>query len=493
MWVNYQPEASRPSEPLRLLPQNRKRLRAMLPGERHRGQPESRLRLQTAVRLRWLGVGGQLITLTFVHLVLGFQLPFEICLAFIALSAGLNVILRLHYPASYRLGATFATLLLTYDILQLAALLYLTGGIENPFAFLLVAPVTVSAATLPARNTVLLGLLAAAASLLLVFYHLPLPWFAGYAFELPTLYKLGVLASIAAGMLFIALYAWRLSKEARQMSAALAATEHVLAREQQLHALDGLAAAAAHELGTPLSTIALVAKELARAVPASSPLADDVELLQAQTARCREILKKLTRLPSEPDPLHARMSVKQLLEEAAAPYKGFTAELSISAFPAPGTEGDAALEPVGERRPGAIYGLANLVENAVDFANERVEITATWSARDVVVTIVDDGPGIPADIMESLGEPYVTTRAGRGGQGSDGEPGLGLGFFIAKTLLERSGATLTLKNRASPARGAIVTVSWPREAFENLQPREQDREVTSVSGRAGDGLGQSPS
>jgi two-component system, sensor histidine kinase RegB len=440
--------------------------------ERHRKEgSESRLRLQTAVRLRWFGVVGQLITVCFVYLGLDFPLPFGICLAFIALSAWLNVFLRIRYPARTRLGTALATCLLAYDILQLSALLYLTGGIENPFTFLLVAPVTVSAATLPPRNTVALGMLGAAATVLLAFYHMPLPWFRGFTFDLPRLYDVGLLASVLSGMIFLALYAWRLAKESRQMADALAATEMVLAREQQLHALDGLAAAAAHELGTPLSTIAVVAKELTRDAPPGSQLAEDLALLQTQTARCREILKKLTHAPTEPDPLHARMSVTQLIEEAADPYRGFNAEIVVAASAETGSEGAAASEPIGERRPGVIHGLANLVENAVDFANSRVEIAAKWSASEVAIAIADDGPGLPADVMDALGEPYVTTRPARPrGQARDGEAsGLGLGFFIAKTLLERSGATISLDNRQRPQRGAIVKISWPREIFERKQ------------------------
>jgi two-component system sensor histidine kinase RegB len=432
---------------------------------------ESRLRLHTAVRLRWFGVIGQLLTVCFVYLALGFPLPFGICLAFIALSAWLNVFLRILYPARTRLSTALATGLLAYDILQLSALLYLTGGIENPFTFLLVAPVTVSAATLPPVNTIALGLLGAAATVLLVFYRLPLPWYRGADFDPPMLYNVGLAASVLSGMIFLALYAWRLAKEARQMADALAATEMVLAREQQLHALDGLAAAAAHELGTPLSTIAVVAKELNRDAAQGSQFAEDLALLQSQAVRCREILRKLTRGPTEPDPLHARMSITQLIEEAAGPYRGFGADLVMTAAPDPGTDGAALHEPVGERRPGVLYGLGNLVENAVDFARERVGITARWSTRHVVIEIADDGPGVPADVMDTLGEPYITTRPARPrGQMKDGEPsGLGLGFFIAKTLLERSGATVTLDNRIRPDHGAIVKISWPREVFERKQ------------------------
>jgi two-component system sensor histidine kinase RegB len=467
MWSNAAPGASSAASSEIDAGMNMDRLP---PPERHRNEPsESRLRLQTAVRLRWFGVLGQLLTVGFVNLVLGFKLPLGVCLAFIALSAWLNVFLRMRYPARTRLSTALATSLLAYDILQLSALLYLTGGIDNPFTFLLVAPVTVSAATLPPRNTVALGLLGASSTVLLLLYHLPLPWYDAKGLDLDTLYKSGLLASVLSGMMFLALYVWRLAKESRQMADALAATEMVLAREQRLHALDGLAAAAAHELGTPLSTIAVVAKELSREATPGSQLADDLALLQTQAGRCREILKKLTRGPTEPDPLHQRMTVTQLIEEAAGPYLWSSTKLDVSAAPEVASDARAAQEPVGQRRPGVLYGLGNLVENAVDFARTRVEITARWSEREVTIAIADDGPGVSPEVMDALGEPYVTTRPARPrGQATAGEPsGLGLGFFIAKTLLERSGAVVVLDNRPRPARGAVATISWPRAAFES--------------------------
>lgn len=442
-----------------------------LSADRHAPGPhESRLRMQTIVRLRWFGVVGQLLTVVGVYWGLRFTFPIGLCLALIATSAWVNVFLRILYPARYRLSSAFATTLLAWDIVELALLLYLTGGIENPFMFLIVAPVTVSAATLPARNTVLLGMLAIAATVLLVEWHLPLPWSSDDAFALPRLYKVGMVASIVAGMIFLALYAARLSKEARLMSAALSATEHVLAREQKLHALDGLAAAAAHELGTPLATIALVTKELERDGDRLPQIKDDIALLRSQAERCREILRKLTHRPSERDPHHASLPVTQLIQEAAEPYRGLSADVAINARAIDGTDGGSLREPIGERKPGVIYGLGNIIENAVDFARHRVEITARWSEREIVVTIADDGPGFSSEIMDTLGDPYVTTR-------SAGEPaledsdeaeasGLGLGFFIAKTLLERSGAKLALENQVSPAHGAVVRITWPRELFD---------------------------
>ena len=438
---------------------------------------DSRLRLHTTVRLRWFAVIGQTIAVAAIALALRFPLPLGYCLALIACSAWLNVYLRMHYTSRHRVGTGLASALLIYDVLQLAALLYLTGGIQNPFIVLLVAPVTVSASTLAPRNTVLIGAVAFAAAALLVNFHRPLPWdetapFAG-PLSMPLLYSLGMLAAIASCLMFLALYTWRLSKEARQMSAALAATEMVLAHEQKLHALDGLAAAAAHELGTPLATIVLVTKELSRDIPVGNPHREDIDLLTSQALRCREILHKLTQSPQEQDPLHATLSVGQLLDEAAEPYRTGKVEIVIDAAPAlMQTEGDTGgQEPVGERRPGVIHGLGNIIENAVDFARSRVEITARWSEREVSIVVTDDGPGFSPEILDTIGEPYVTTRShARPVPAAKTTPrhagGLGLGFFIAKTLLERSGAALSFGNRSGGSHGAVIRISWPRNSFE---------------------------
>jgi len=428
---------------------------------------DSRLRIHTIVRLRWIAVLGQLIAICVVSLGLGFSLPIGMCLIAIAMSAWLNVFLAVWYPSRHRLSVWFATLLLAYDIVQLAALLYLTGGIDNPFTMLMAAPITVSAATLPLRNTIALGLMALAATGLLVVAHEPLPWYRGLSFELPLIYKFGTFAAVCASTTFLALYAWRLTKESRQMSAALTATDLVLAREQKLHALDGLAAAAAHELGTPLSTISVVTKELEHALPEDSLLRDDISLLRSQALRCREILQKLTRSPGEQDLMHARVSVHAMLEEAAEPYRMGRVGISITAGPSSEHTGPPVAPAVVERRPGVIYGLGNIIENATDFAKSRVEISGEWNSSSLLVTITDDGPGFPDEVMDNIGEPYVTTRPADGFEDDDRDAmeeasGLGLGFFIAKTLLERSGATVSLANQAPPRSGAIVRVSWPR-------------------------------
>jgi two-component system, sensor histidine kinase RegB len=436
------------------------------------------VRLQTLVRLRWLAVGGQTAAVLIVYGALGFPLPLGPCLAVIALSAWLNVFLSLRWRSSLRLHDRYAALLLGYDILQLAGLLYLTGGLENPFSFLFLVPVTVSATTMPLNRTVVLGALTLAAISLLAFVRMPLPWYAGAPLELPGIYIAGMWTALVSGLVFSAVYVNRIAREARQMSDALTETEIINAREQQLSALDGLAAAAAHELGTPLATIALVAKELKRELAADGPVGDgqvsggqvgeDLDLLISQTARCREILSRLADREAQHDEMFASLKLTVMIEEIVAPLRGSDIRFAVDARPLD-PDGEGAAEPKIWRNPAIMYGLSNLIGNAADFARSRVDIEARWGPAEVAVTITDDGPGFSQEVIDRLGEPYVTTRQGYG-PGSD-QPaseseGMGLGFFIANRLLERSRATVTLDNRPAPDHGAQVHVTWPREALE---------------------------
>jgi len=457
--------------------------RATVPDWLKRG--ESRLRLQTIVRLRWLAVLGQTITVIGAYWVLGIDLPVAACLFVISLSAWLNVALRIRYPASLRLKSVYAFLMLAYDILQLGALLYLTGGMENPFAFLLIAPVTVSASTLRLRITAALGLLAIVVASVLTRHHHPLPWFDHQVFELPLPYLMGMWASLVACILFIGFYSWRTAEESRRMAEALAAAELVLAREQKLSALDGLAAAAAHGLGTPLATIAVVTKELLRDAKPADAHYDDILLLRSQAERCREILAELAGGGDENDFIVSRLTLGHLIEEVVSPHRLVAVPIEVRTGPArdlpQGT--DAGTEPITQRNPGVIYGLSNLVENAIDFAATKVEVEACWDKDEVTVLVQDDGAGFPPSVLDELGEPFVTTRPAQAlseeGDLEDDRIGMGLGFFIAKTLLERSGARLALGNRTQPETGAVVTIIWPRARFEQAwQPLgRQDRPI----------------
>jgi two-component system sensor histidine kinase RegB len=423
--------------------------RVPLPGS---GRP---LRLGTLVGLRWLAVIGQTVGVLFVDLGLGYPLPLFECLALIGLSAVVNLLLVVRFGAGARPSPNVATIQLGYDLLQLSGLLYLTGGLENPFSLLLLAPVSVSATTLPQRATLLLAALAIGLASALAVLHLPLPWDPERRIVFDRTYVIGVWVSIVCGVVFVSAYTNRVAHEARQLADALTATELALSRHEQLSALDGLAAAAAHELATPLSTIALAAKEMKADVP-PGPLADDVELIIAQSARCRAILAKLRSLRSgETGDPFAALRLGELLEEVARPLEGTGTPIFIE-----GPEGDD--EPVFKRNAGLLYGLGNLVENATQFARSQVSVDAAWDAANIRVRITDDGPGFPDDLTARLGEPYLTTRARNTAPDSAAPGGLGLGIFIAKTLLERSGARLAFDN--APAGGARVTITWPRSA-----------------------------
>ena len=421
-----------------------------------------RLWLSTLIRLRWMAVAGQTLAVAVVGLWFGLSLPMALCFGLIALSAWLNISLRVAFPSAQRLSPEWATAILAYDLLQLTGLLYLTGGLQNPFTILLLAPVMVSATTMQPDKTFLLGALALIAASLLVFFHQPLPWFEGGTFQVPLHYLGGLWIALACTLIFMAFYAFRVAEEARQLADALAATELVLQREQHLSALDGLAAAAAHELGTPLATIAVVTRELEKEIASDDPHGEDIRLLSSQSQRCREILTKLRSLSSEPEEHFGRLPLSHIMDEITAPYRDFGVELKL-------TSDGAGPEPVAPRSPGLVHGLGNLVENAVDFAKTQVHLHSRWDDKTVSVVISDDGPGFSGEVIDRLGEPYVTTRRAGArplGEHGDEHGGLGLGFFIAKTLLERSGARLSLTNRRTPEGGAMINVAWSRTAFQ---------------------------
>jgi len=436
-----------------------------LPRKIHQGVDG--LRLQTLVRLRWLAVIGQTVAVLVVYFLFEFPLPLVACLVLIAVSAWLNIFLSVRWRVSLLLEDRYAVLLLAYDVCQLAGLLYLTGGLENPFSFLFLVPVTVSATTLSISRTLALGFLTLCLVTILAITHYPLPWISGEILHMPSLYLAGVWSAIVCGLGFASVYAHRVSSEAKDMSDALAATEFVLAQEQRLSALDGLAAAAAHELGTPLATIALVSKELKRELPNAKDFAEDLDLLTSQTDRCREILSRLANRDEQIEDMHSRLKLTVLLEELIEPFRTGMPEITMDVGPKePGSP-----EPIVTRHPGIRYGLANLIENAIDYAKSEVIVEARWTEREVIIIIIDDGPGFAEDIIDRLGDPYVTTRKGYGTKQltkapSKGHQGMGLGFFIAKILLTRSGANVALANLAKPQSGATIRIAWPRDKIE---------------------------
>src|SRR4051794_24853282 len=423
--------------------------------------PRRHVRLDTILRLRWLAALGQLAAIFIVVQGLEFDLPIVPCLGIIGLSAILNLVLQIAFNPMQRLEPAYAAALLALNIGELAALLFFTGGFQKPFSFLFLAPVLISATALPTRLTLALGLFAVACATALGFFHMPLPWDSDDPLELPQIYLFGVWLSILLAIGVTSLYASQVTEQARKLSDALAATELVLTREQHLTQLDGLAAAAAHELGTPLSTIFLISRELEKSIADNSQVADDLKTVREQAQRCRDILAKITQLSSTGAPFD-RMPLSTLIEESVAPHRDFGIAIKVRIAVA------AASEPVGSRNPAILYGVGNILENAVDFARTTVEVNAWWNADAVEIVISDDGPGIAPDVLKRIGEPYLSRK--RTPEDAQGErSGLGLGVFIARTLLERTGAKVSFSNRPFPDHGAVVQIAWPRARFESAE------------------------
>ena len=430
--------------------------------------PWRHVRLDTILRLRWLAALGQLAAIFVVEQGLEFELPIIPCLVIIGLSALLNLALQMAFNPMQRLEPVYAAALLALNIIELAALLYLTGGLQNPFSFMFLAPVLISATALPVRMTVTLGVLAVACAAVLVFFFQPLPWEGDEPLVLPPIYLLGVWLSIVLAIGVTSLYSFQVTEEARQLADALAATELVLAREQHLTQLDGLAAAAAHELGTPLSTIVLVSRELEHTLQDNAQddaqAFSDIKTLREQAQRCRDILAKITQLSSAGGPFD-HMKLSTLIEEAVAPHRDFGVAIKVRIAVS------GAKEPVGARNPAILYGVGNILENAVDFARATVEVNAWWNNETIEIVISDDGPGFAPEIIRRIGEPYLSRRRGTD-DAQSARGGLGLGVFIARTLLERTGAKVSFANRTFPDHGAVVTITWPRARFETAETGE---------------------
>jgi two-component system sensor histidine kinase RegB len=419
-----------------------------------RNEPSGPINLRTLILIRWIAIAGQASTILIVHYGLGFGLPLVPALGVVASSALLNLVLIVLRQWAARLGARDAALYLGYDVLQLALLLYLTGGLQNPFSILILAPVTVAATILSRRAVIALSLLAVAAISVLALRHMPLPW-RDEPLVFPPELVLGIWIALVLATVFIGAYTWSIAQGARRLRDAMAATQLALAREQRVSAVGALAAAAAHELGSPLATIAVVAKELVRELPGGSPHAEDAALLLSQSERCRRILAELAQQPEEDGGSpYTRLPISALVETAAAPHRHQGIRLILA------TAGAAAEdEPLVRRSPEIMHGLNNLIQNAVQFAAREVSITTFWDAKSVMVEIDDDGPGFPLHLLGRLGEPYLSTRAGVTDH-------MGLGIFIAQSLLERSGARLAFDNLAEG--GAHIAISWNRANLETV-------------------------
>ncbi len=456
-------------------------------------QQESRVdwvRLRTLLVLRWLAILGQTVAVVIAAFYLGLRVELGLCFMAIGASVVSNLIAMSIFPENQRLSDRDAMLTLLFDLSQLAFLLFLTGGLNNPFALLILAPVTISATALTLRSTFILGVLAIFLISCLALWYLPLTTVAGEVLQLPSLFILGFWSSIVIGILFLSAYARRVALETHRMSQALLATQMALAREQKLTDLGGVVAAAAHELGTPLATIKLVSSELLDELDGQPELAEDAALIRDQADRCRDILRSMGRAGK--DDLHLRRApFGAVIKEAADPHADRGIELHYDFHPSdPDDADDPQQQPHIWRKPEVIHGVRNLVQNAVDFAQEQVWISGEWDETSLRLRITDDGKGFPPDLLGRLGDPFLRRRSPGPSDGRPGYEGMGLGLFIAKTLLERSGAKVRFLNAGDPfltdgdaagLTGAMVEVTWPDNAFLADRPDEplgQNMQIT---------------
>lgn len=428
------------------------------------------VRLRTLIWLRWVAIVGQIVAITVAQQFFGLQMHVGLCFLAVGIAIIANLTAIFVYPENKRLSEKEAMMMLLFDISQLAFLLFLTGGLHNPFALLILTPVTISATALRLQSTLILGVSAAVMMSFVAFFHLPLRDDTGAIQQLPDIFLFGFWVAILIGVAFLAVYAGRVMSEINSMSDALLATQLALAREQKLTDLGGVVAAAAHELGTPLATIKLVSTELIEDLEDRPDQRDDAALIRTQADRCRDILRSMGRAGKDDLQIHVA-PLANVVSEAAEPHQDRGKAIHFELSP---TEGSDPREPLIDRRPEIIHGLRNLIQNAVDFADANVWVEAQWSDTQIGVRIMDDGDGYAPHILSRIGDPFVRRRTEEEKEKRPDYEGMGLGLFIAKTLLERSGAELSFANGSDPFQvtgkrpercGAVVEVVWPRSAI----------------------------
>ena len=421
--------------------------------------PDLRLgvRLKTIILLRFIAVIGQLLTIIVVGNILLFQLPYlEVYLTIGALVFS-NLILFLMYSWNQRLSETTTGIVLAGDIIQLALLIYFTGGLSNPFVMLFIVPIAISLDNLPIRSSIILIILTLISVSILGFYNYPLVQNDMSYLINPNILTIGIWFSLLVTILFLSLYVGRLANESREVSRALKVTEELLSNEQNLSSLDGLAAAAAHQLGTPLGTISLIASELLNKENLSNEGKEDLEILIKEIARCKNIIGSLGEKSSIDDDIVNKIELHALLVELSEliRVKGIKPDIIFN-------EDDDDLRSFTiERRSELILGLSNIIENAAEFAKENVIIKISKVDDMIQLLIEDDGDGFSNEVINRLGDPYVTSRKGNDSLNN----GLGLGFFISKTLFERLGIKIKIYNKQKPDYGAVVSVKIPKEGW----------------------------
>ena len=413
------------------------------------GSSQENIKLETLTNIRWIAITGQLFTVCLVYFYYKFEFSFYWSVGAIFLSILLNIILEFYKFYIQRLNNFWASLSILYDLIQLSFLLYLTGGLTNPFSILILVPTTIAVTFLSKRSSVVIASVSIFMLSILAIKHYPLP---GPAIVLPKHYLLGLWASLTIGIIFLGNYAYSITIEDRKRSKAFDNLEKALSRERELKSLGGLAAAAAHELATPLGTITLVIEDLKKQLGKNPKFKNDVELLNSQIKRCKVILKDLSTDPNKQDSFIENVTFKNLIQEI------------IFSFEIPKNKNikiiDIELENnfMVTRKIELIYAMRNIIDNAIKFAEKKIEIEVLNKDKKIELNVSDDGIGFSQDIVQKLGEPYVKSSLV-----AKNKRGLGLGIFISKTLLERTGAKVFFKK--SNLGGALVNITWKESSL----------------------------
>ncbi len=406
-----------------------------------------RLEKKTLVILRWIAIIGQLIAIYTVHFFYNFKLPLLYCSSIIFFGGITNLYLQLWFKKN-ELSNLDSTFFLFYDLFQLSFLLFLTGGIKNPFVIFLIVPSIVSSTLLTLKSTFSLAFVTIGILLTITFYHLPLPHPENIYFHVPDYYLYAIPISVVIALVFLTYFGARFGVESRKRAEALNKLELILAKEHELESIGHQAAAAAHSLGTPLSTITVIAKELKKEIVKDPKHVKDIGLLLSQAKRCSEILKKISQNQIVDDKFISDVTIKNLLIEITRSFEEISEKrifLNLN---------KAKKEILIDRSPEITYGIRNFIGNAVKYSNSEVKVNLDTNSKNIKIDIIDDGPGFPDDIFKIIGQPYIATRVKK----LESKAGLGLGTFIGKTLLERKKASLKFSNLDKG--GALVTIIW---------------------------------
>ena len=411
----------------------------------------------TYINLRWIGIIGQFIAVNFVYFILNFKFDFILSNIVIILGILSNLYLIFIHNKT-QLSDKSAFIFLLIDILQLSILLYLTGGIINPFIIFLIIPSVFSSSNLSFKTNTLLVFLTANLIILLTFFSKDLPYPLSIHFHVSPYYYYSIPIALIIALVFLNYFAMTFGTQSRLRKEALAKMEEVMAQEHELLSLGGQAAAAAHSLGTPLSTIKIITQELSRQFKGKKEIEKDIELLSSQVERCNQILKRLSLNPVEEDDfIDKDLKMKDYLNEIISTFKEISKKKFIFNF-----DQDSNSKKITKSIE-IVYGLRNFIGNANKFSKETIYINLKSDSEITEITIEDDGNGYPKDILSKIGEPYLRTDDYQ----EKSKTGLGLGLFIGKTLLEKNFASIEFRNSKTRS-GAEVIVKWKNKDLFNI-------------------------